>query len=373
MKNNPNLIFRKLCVFSALAILAGVPLFATVSFGASGISLVTTITVRNNPTYLAFNPSNGYVYVSNYHNDARGSISIINGVSNKVLKNVIVGNGPSEIIYNPSNKEVYAANQGSNTVSVLKGTRVVATIGVGVSPSALVFDPTNKEVYVANNNAPGTVSVISSMTNKVVKTIAVGDNPTGIANDPDNNEIYVMNSGAGTVSAIDASTNKVVSTLNLGISAVASDPEALAFDPANGYMYIGGTSTLTVLDSFNNVVTTVNVGGYFGIVYDPSNTNVYAAGDNVYIISSATDKVLWTVSSIVPAGEMAFNPSNTDIYAIGSRNTVSAINGSTNGVDATVAVQQSPTGIIFDSSNTYIYVTNFNGEFGQYDSVSVIS
>ena len=88
--------FRQLCVLSALAILAGVPLFATVSFGASGISLVATITVRNNPMYLAFNPSNGYVYVSNYHNDARGSISIINGRTNTVLKNVVVGNGPSE-------------------------------------------------------------------------------------------------------------------------------------------------------------------------------------------------------------------------------------------------------------------------------------
>src|SRR5438876_1039971 len=101
---------------------------------------------------------------------------------------------------------VYVADYGSNNVSVIDGTTVVATVPVGTLPGALAYDGGNGFVYVANFGSyyysSSNVSVISGTV--VVATVPVGNCPDGVAYDSGNGYLYVSNYCSGTVSVISA-------------------------------------------------------------------------------------------------------------------------------------------------------------------------
>jgi len=75
---------------------------------------------------------------------------VINGVTNEVIANITVGAGPEGIAYDPSNGYIYVANFCSGTVSVINGTTVIANITVGAGPEGIAYDPSNGYIYVAN-------------------------------------------------------------------------------------------------------------------------------------------------------------------------------------------------------------------------------
>jgi YVTN family beta-propeller protein len=86
------------------------------------------------------------------------------------------------------------------------------------------------------------VTVISGKNNTVLGgPIHVGSYPTGIAFDSANGNLYVTNSGDNTVTAISSQNNNVIGTM-----AVGKTPRGIAFDPANGNLYVTNFNDNTV-------------------------------------------------------------------------------------------------------------------------------
>jgi len=125
-------------------------------------TVIANITVGAWPTGVAYDPSNGYIYVANYFSD---TVSVINGATNTVIANITVGIGPWGIAYDPSNGYIYVADTGSDTVSVINGATntVIANITVGIGPAEVAYDPSNGYIYVTNFGSD-TVSIISTST-----------------------------------------------------------------------------------------------------------------------------------------------------------------------------------------------------------------
>jgi 40-residue YVTN family beta-propeller repeat len=121
------------------------------------------------------------------------------------------GNGlsPTEIAYDSSNGYVYVTNYNSNSVSVINGATntVITGIPVGSYPWGVAYDSSNGYIYVAIYNSSN-VSVINGATNKVIANIPVGSYPFGVAYDSSNGYVYVTNDGSKTVSVINGATNK---------------------------------------------------------------------------------------------------------------------------------------------------------------------
>jgi YVTN family beta-propeller protein len=339
-------------------------------------SVIATVPVGSRPTAIAYDPSNGNVYVANI---ATNSVSVIQGSTNSVLATVRVGAAPRAITFDPSNGDLYVANRNDNTVSVIEGgsNTVVATVPVGNGPWVIAFDPNNGDLYVANLT-DGTVSVIDGSTNTVVATVAVGSNPTGIVFDPNNGDLYVANDNSpGTVSVIDGSTNTVVATIP-----VVNVPYSIAFDPGNGDVYVAGNTgpnydQVSVINgSTNTVVATLTVNDLSAaIAFDANNGNVYVInfGDHkngtVSVISGSSNTLTTTIAVGNGANAIAIDPNNGDLYVTNSSDgTVSVIDGSSNTVIATVPVGSVPGAIAFDPTNGNIYVGNNTG-----GSVSVLS
>ena len=100
------------------------------------------------PGHAAFDPFNGYVYVTNM---GSGIVSVINGITSTVITNIPVGSYPDGLAFDSSNGYVYVANHNSKIVSVINGTTntVITNITVGLSPAGVAFDPSNG--YVCYN------------------------------------------------------------------------------------------------------------------------------------------------------------------------------------------------------------------------------
>jgi len=95
-----------------------------------------------------------------------------NSSNHTVIANISVGSNPGGIAYDSSNGNVYVTNFNSNSVSVINGAtnKVIGRIAVGSNPWGVAYDPSNGHVYVANSNS--TVSVISTSP-QVIKIYAV--------------------------------------------------------------------------------------------------------------------------------------------------------------------------------------------------------
>jgi YVTN family beta-propeller protein len=167
----------------------------------------------------------------------------------------------------PPPSRIYVAN-GSHTVSVIEGitNKIIKNIPVGMYPSAIAVDGIRDRLYVANGGSD-TVSVIDTQNNtRIGKDIPVGKNPSAIAVDEGTNTTYVANSGDDTVSIIDSEANKVVAKVMFNIE--ASNSGNIQCDNTNGsaplrqqfYVYSGSGCTARPNPGFDFVSWQENLG-----------------------------------------------------------------------------------------------------------------
>lgn len=306
---------------------------------------------------------------------------------------LILGGNPSGIAFDPDNGYMYVANQFFNTTTVIdtKTNTIVKNIPVGRAPIGVAYDPANKDIYVANA-ASNTTSVIDPATNTVIDTIPVGLCPVRPTFDPVNNDMYVVNrfsagpSMPSSISVIDSRTNKVTATIVLGPQVT---PETAAFDPVNNDLYVTATSfgsgihppplqgVVFVISSANSILTTIPVPELFplDISFNPRNNDLYVTGNilsnNVTIIDSSTNSIITTVSTSTSLGAGALfaayepairhgvmlvtNPGAFTVTAISSRNF--GVIGAITIIGAAIA----PAGLALNPVNNDMYVTDLYG------------
>jgi YVTN family beta-propeller protein len=209
---------------------------------------------------------------------------------------------------------------GSCSVTMSASESATATFStVSTKPSAGPF------AYVGSATSPSccTLAVLDTSTNLVVATIPIGglSYPFGIT--PDQTHIYVAVGSA--VDVIDTATNSLVGTIT-GVG-----PEA------------------------NSVTIAPN--GLFGYVANGS-----TSADSVSVFSTTTNRVVATVPTGFPVGNVSVTPNGAFAYASGTGSTIAIINTSTNTVESTFSIPVPPGGFngnsapVFNSSGSLGYV-----------------
>ena len=107
-----------------------------------------------------------------------------------------------------------------------------------------------------SNNGDGSLWEINGA-NQVIAKVQLGNFPAGMAFDPANGYLYVAQEGANNVTVLNPSTNAVLASIRVG-----DFPTAVAYDPHNGDIYVTNylDGTISVINSANQVVATVPVG-----------------------------------------------------------------------------------------------------------------
>jgi YVTN family beta-propeller protein len=133
-----------------------------------------TIPVGKSPASIAIDPVTGKVYVANLE-----SVSVIDSTTDKVMRNVTtVGKSPNGVAIDSYTGKVYVTNTDSDTVSVINGTtyKVMRNVTVGKSPSGIAIDSYTGKVYVTNLDSD-TVSVIDGTIDRTVANIRFSISP----------------------------------------------------------------------------------------------------------------------------------------------------------------------------------------------------
>ncbi len=136
-----------------------------------------------------------------------GTVSVLDGASSKVLREIDVGLHPSAMVVSPTSGRLYVACANSDSISVVDtgSDRVVGAINVrlfrtaplGSSPNALALSGDGKTLYVANgaNNAVAIVN-LDNPSSPIQGFIPTGWYPTAVALGPDERQLCIA-SGYG--------------------------------------------------------------------------------------------------------------------------------------------------------------------------------
>jgi YVTN family beta-propeller protein len=139
---------------------------------------------------VALDPRHSRAYVQN---EGSSSISVINTITNRVIKSVDTDHASNAVAVDPVAQQLFVANT-DGTLSVINtvddADTPVATIDVSSAISAVVVNPALHRAYVTNLLV-NTVSEIDTQQNVVIGTIPVGPDPEGIAVDLTTNLEYV--------------------------------------------------------------------------------------------------------------------------------------------------------------------------------------
>ena len=218
-------------------------------------TVISTETVGYAPTGLSISPDGTKAYVVNANNN---SVSVINTATNTVATTVAVGSYPLDISINPDGTKAYVTNHSANSVSVINtvNNKIAATVklGVGTGPYGITFTPDGTKAYVTNQDS-NSVSVINTATNVVTATVAVGKGPTGISICPDGTKAYVTNNGSNTVSVINIATNIVSATITVSLS-----PQCVSVSPDGTKAYITAFPIWVINTATDMVMYTISVG-----------------------------------------------------------------------------------------------------------------
>jgi len=318
---------------------------------SSNDTVIANISVGSYPRGIAYDSSNGCVYVTNFNSS---SVSVINGATNTVIANISVGSNPLGIAYDSSNGCVYVTNFNSSSVSVINGATntVIANIAVGSNSLGIAYDSSNGYVYVtysiSNGVVSNCVSVINGATNTVIANISVGSNPGGVAYDSSNGYIYVANEFSNNVSVINGANNTVIASIVVG-----SYPVGVAYDSSNGYVYVTNlwSNSVSVINgATNKVIGRIAVGSNpGGVAYDPSNGYVYVANSN-----SSTVNVISTSPKVIKIYKVTF----TELGLPSGASWSVTLTGRTfNGQYINVTLSSTTNTITFNEPNgTYSYI-----------------
>ncbi len=143
---------------------------------------------------------------------------------------------------NATTNRVFVVNTGSGgSLSIINGVthRVVDTIPLEYQPRQVGVDAGRNLIYVTNSNADF-VWVIDGRTRSVITTIPVKEGPLGIAVNAASNRVYIANILHDSLSIIQGK-QRDVSTVRVGHS-----PFRVAINEVTGLVYVGNVANCNV-------------------------------------------------------------------------------------------------------------------------------
>ena len=144
-----------------------------------------TVDVGHKPNRIALDPTADQMAISNWGGE---SITLVD-FNGKLLNTIAVGVHPSDIVFG-ADGTLFVSNAGSNTISIIQKSNVVATVFtslspkdlVGSTPSGLALSPDGRHLYVANsgNNNVAILNVEKRFEPKLEGFIPTGWYPTTV-------------------------------------------------------------------------------------------------------------------------------------------------------------------------------------------------
>ena len=312
-------------VFRALAILLLVVLPLSGAVSAPPVSAQpsqTTVPLSGSPYGLAYDSTNGYLYVSYFGspNSSIGYVSVINTTTSKIVKNITVGpdyayldnslkEAPmlTDIKYDNTTNRIFVIDRNSlaNTTGVwiINPTTesVVGEIDINDSHSFPYWLATANGMlwvteYGTKGNFTGSALEYNEDTRALVANVTLSGEPGMAAFDPQNGELYVAVETSNATAVIDATapSPSVVKSIP-----VTGDPYAVAYGGGDVYVTEIVTDQMAVIQaSSNTVAESVSVPQRSETVAYTGDPYVAVFGDEDNVLQ--VFEVTWSQETLLP-------------------------------------------------------------------------
>ena len=209
---------------------------------AGNMDVAATASVGSRPYEVALSPDGKVAAVSNMGED---SVSLLNAQTLREIQRIRVGRFPNELAYARDGR-LFVANGGSNSVTVIRGGRLIETVEVslrasskvGSTTNAIAVNPQGTLLFAANagNNNVAVMDISDPEKSVVLGFIPTAWYPSALASSPDGRTLYI---GIGKGSKSGRNVPYAAPPPRLGRT-----PENLLDNPkrnATQYSYIAGT------------------------------------------------------------------------------------------------------------------------------------
>ena len=382
--------------------------------------VVAGVAVGGGPIAPVYDPQDGQLYVPN---QGTGNLTVIDPVRNRPsVAGIGTGPSPDGAAFVPTQGLIAVVSSGGNNLSAINGNGKVqiefhavpryplrwtenglpagTPWSIDFAGSTYRSTASTLTIPVSNGTFPyrlgsvidyqpvgvpvtGTLSVDGGEYITPRPSIPTGSQPNTGVYDNLTDRLYLSNLGSGNLSVVNATTLRPVTSIAAYVPIVA-----MAFDPANGFIYLGYSDSgeIGVLNgSDNQWVTNFSVvfGGAYGsiswITYDPYNQLLYASVTSgvVAVFNGSTQPAVLTNITVgyTPVGS-AIDPATHDLWVANSQSgnvTIVRLNG-TQGTPEPYSPSSSapqPWAIVADPVAGVMVLAN--GNFGSPANLTVFS
>ena len=364
---------------------------AKINYTAASSSVTTqlnTQAVGNGSVQGVYDPVNQLSYIVNC---CSNNVSVVNSFSGKSIGSINVGSQPSGISYVPFNNELYVDNRASYNISIIDPSTesVVKTIPLPCEPLNSLYDPAANLLFVTSaGNGYNNLMTISMTNNTLVNNTFTSFSFSGMAYDPYNCGVYIA--GHSPNSRQVNGCVYLITPRNLhnlsGYSAtimVGPDPQCMAFDPANKMLYVSDYDfnaqiagcpieyNVTIINTINNtVVKNLFTGSLpLGVAYDSANGYIYVSNrgsSNVSVINPVTNTIVSSIPAPHSGGlcypySIFYDPvgQSMNIVLHGSASDyLLSFNSFSGSLSSILPVASEPNAVAYDPVNNYLYVVS---------------
>ncbi|HEX6995259.1 MAG TPA: quinoprotein dehydrogenase-associated putative ABC transporter substrate-binding protein [Gammaproteobacteria bacterium] len=225
----------------------------------------------------------------------------------------------------PPAELVYVTNEDAGTISIIStaSQRVVGEIDVGTRPRGVEVSASGDRVYVALSGSPKCpptmddeecekleadkskdgIGVVDVREGRIVQVLPGGSDPEEFDVDDAGRRVYVSNEDAGQMSIVDVETGDVIRTVPVG-----REPEGVRLTPDGAHVYVTSESdhAVTVVDTATGEASSISVGWRpRDVLFNRDGTRAYVSnehGGSVAVVDVASQRVLETI--MLPPGSL---------------------------------------------------------------------
>ena len=314
-------------------------------------------------------PGSFELYVTN---ERAGTVSVIDGATQKVVSTFPVGKRPRGIHCTGDGQSLLVALSGSprmgpgvdkaralsaapdraaDGLGVIdrKSRSVKEKLNVGSDPEQFGLSLDGATAMVANEDK-GTASIISMADGKVLAEVLVGEEPEGVAVNPANGQFYITCETVGDVFVVDPEKGQAIAKFNVG-----PRPRSAAFLPDGSRAYVPSESmgTLAIVDTAKSKVTGMirlqKPAFPMDTLMSSDGKELYVSngrGNTVSVIDTATNREVATIPVGQRAWGLALSPDGKRLFsANGASNDVSVIDVSSRKEITRIPVGDGPWGL----------------------------
>ncbi|MCI4331787.1 MAG: hypothetical protein L3K19_08105 [Thermoplasmata archaeon] len=332
---------------------------------ASSGTVVTTIPMSH-PYSSAYDSDNQVMYVGR----GSGGLAEINSTSYQWFGNVTGATGSAGLLYDHKYKELYESNYSGNTLDVYSPVTSahVASISVGSGPEGLALDPTTGLLYSAGAVGQN-VSVVTTATHTLLTTIYGHglSSPRQIAYDSANGSLYVAGWGSR-LTVIAGSNHSFAASILIGSPAYAT---GVAFDTYSKTLFVGDQAygaPIWIVDPVHaNAITSLTGISPRSAAYDARHQLLYvadAANCQVIVVNVTTGRIHPPIPAGCDEQGVAFDPKNGEIFVTNlgpsyGFGTVTVVNTTSRSIVVTISIGYYTTGILYEAKDDAVFVLSY--------------